>query len=255
MTTSRSSSLCHRLLFLLCIVSMIVFANGDVNATPVSGDEFRDRLNLPQDPTITLDEILSRDEFKNHEESWVVNAKKWLWTTFLKALKWVLERLPSFELPDIDRNVGQLILDAQMVAVLVIIVALAGWVIARLHSRRRARVRIVQPDAESAEPEFLGSEEALTMALRMGEQGKYRDGLIYLFRYVLLWLDETGRLTLGPGKTNREVVSSISSDDPLKDLLTEMVPVFNRVRYGNAPCGEFDYQRFKNLCLRVMERE
>lgn len=255
MTTSRSSTIYHKLLLLLCLVSVIVLAHGEVNATPVSGDEFREKLNLPQDPKITLEEILSRDEFTNQEESWIIKAKRWLWTTSLEFLEWVLQRLPSLEPLDIDDDVGQLILNALMVGVLVIFAAFIGWVILRLLSAKKARFRIVQPEAESAEPEFLGSAEARSTALRNGEQGNYRDGLIYLFRYVLLWLDETGRLTLGPGKTNREVLTSISSEGTLKDLLLEMVPVFNRVRYGDVPCGKADYERFQDLCFRVVERE
>ena len=44
----------------------------------------------------------------------------------------------------------------------------------------------------------------------MAERGEYRGALIHLFRYVLIRLDEQGRLGFYAGKTNREILRSPS---------------------------------------------
>ena len=222
-------------------------------AEDLSTDEFRTRYDLPKDPKTVLEGILARDEFKNQEESWIVQAQRLMWETFIRALKWIFNRLPGIDL-HLDDDIGQTILDVQLIAILALVAGLLVWVFVRLVIARRHRIQIIDPALDHPLSKSLGSSEARAVALKMAEQGDYRGALVHLFRYVLCRLDEQGKLTVGPGKTTREVLAGIPDEEPLRAPLAEMIPIFNRVRYGDADCGRLDYERFRALSRTATER-
>jgi hypothetical protein len=48
--------------------------------------------------------------------------------------------------------------------------------------------------------------------------------VVLLFRHALVRLDETGRLSLHPGRTNREILASIPADQPIRQGLFTRSP-------------------------------
>ncbi len=222
-------------------------------AADLSADAFVERYDLPVDPKTALESVLTRDEFMNQGESWPALVRRLMEEAFIKALKWIIHRIPSFGPFDIDDDVSRMILDAQLIGIIVLVAGLVAWLAVRLIKARRRRVVVRNASQDRDLPHSPGSSEALKAARKMAKQGNYRDALIYLFRYVLTRLDEMGRLTMGPGKTNREVLDSIPVEEPLRAPLAEMIPIFNRVRYGGADCGENEFRRFQALCRRVTE--
>jgi hypothetical protein len=253
MKAVRHARFCRCILIGICLVVATVAGLSDLSAAGPSADEFRKRYDLPQDPKTALEDILARDEFRNQEESWISQVQRLMWETILRALKWIFDRLPGFNF-DIDDDIGQMILDTQLVGMIALVAGLAAWMVVRLIRSRRHRIRVINSPEDHAPADSPGSAGARAMALKLAEQGDYRGALIHLFRYVLTLLDEKGRLTVGPGKTNREVLNSIPNGEPLKAPLAEMIPLFNRVRYGDAGCGKVDFERFQDLSRIVTER-
>ena len=223
-------------------------------AASVSDEEFRRQLALPHEPHSLLNEILARDEFAERPPSLIAQLRQFAREALIRIVKWVLQHLPQLGPLDLDEDVGQFLLDAQLIGVVAIAGAFVAWVLMRFLSRRRARVRMILQAPEHVESDVRGSSEAYSTALKMADKGNYRDGLVYLFRYVLLWLDENGRFSIGPGKTNREVLRSIPPSEPIRAAVAEMIPLFNGVRFGNAPCDRADYEHFQDLCRRVTDR-
>ncbi len=244
---------CERwILIAICLVVATVAGLPDFSAADPSADEFRKWYDLPKDPQSALENILAREEFRNQEESWISQARRLLWETIVRALQWIFNRTPSIDV-DIDDSVGQMILDAQLIIAIALVAGIAVWIAIRLISTRRHRKRVI-PLVNHALSSSSESAEARATALKLAERGDYRGALIHLFRYVLKYLDEKGRLTAGPGKTNREVLNSIPAQEPLRAPLAEMIPLFNRVRYGDADCGKVEFERFQALCRTVTER-
>ncbi|MDQ7785354.1 MAG: DUF4129 domain-containing protein [Desulfomonilaceae bacterium] len=225
-----------------------------LGAEQLSGDRFAERYELPRDPKTALEDILARDEFRNREESWIAQARTFMWETFLRAVKWILDRLPRFGTFDLDEGTGQMILDAQLIGLLALIAGLCAWLVVRLIAARRRGMLPVDPHEDRATSETAGNGDERAAALKLAERGRYGEALIHLFRYVLIRLDEKGRVSVGPGKTNREVLESIPVDEPFREPMAEMIPLFNRVRYGGADCGKADYERFEALSRTAVER-
>ncbi|MFH1115443.1 MAG: DUF4129 domain-containing protein [Pseudomonadota bacterium] len=227
---------------------------GDIFLETLAGDDsFMKRYDLPADPKAALESILARDEFKDRGESWPAQVRRRMEEAFIEALKWILRRIPSIGPLEIDDDVGRMILDAQLIGIIALVGGLFAWLLVRLIRAGRLRAGVQHPSEDHDPPPPSGSAEALRSARAMAEQGNYRDALIYLFRYVLTRLDEKGKLIIGPGKTNREVLNSVPVEEPLRAPLAEMIPLFNRVRYGDADCGKDEFRRFEALCRRVTE--
>jgi hypothetical protein len=141
-----------------------------------------------------------------------------------------------------------IVLGSFVVAAMLVLIAVAVLYATRTLGRKKP---YLEEFDDLVSPAAVSSSAARIIALKSAEQGNYRDALISMFRYVLLWLDERGRLSLHQVKTNREVLESLGRDQPLRNALGEMIPVFNRVRYGNYPCDKHDYEKFLTLCSRV----
>ena len=116
-----------------------------------------------------------------------------------------------------------------------------------------SRERRVAPARFGAPAVAESCSEALDMSRSLAERGEYREALIHLFRYALIRLDEQGRLGFYIGKTNREILRSPRLKKSDRDTLSEMVPIFNCVRYGDFPCGKAEYDRFLLLTGRLLD--
>lgn len=217
-----------------------------------NADGFAERYDLPRDPQPLVEEILSRPEFnQDFNASPLEVLQAYVFEQLRKAARRLAGYFPRLPRLDIDPAPGWWAVEFILIAVLVAAAVVSGRFAMRyLLSRMRNRPVKLIP-LESEEPEFVGSEDALEAARAMAGQGKYREALIYLFRFVLLRLDERGIVTLRQGKTNREIFQSIPEHQPIKQPLGQMISLFNRVRYGNEACSRTVFERFVSLSRRV----
>jgi hypothetical protein len=217
-------------------------------------DRFQKRLNLSQDPERLLQQILSRKEFQEGaEESIFDRLKKWLDELIARALEWLFSRIAEVvpreaDLGFLGTTLAVLVLGVTGIALLLLVRRLIGMIVGRQKAARAGR-----DGFWTRETPFGTSEAVREDALKSAAAGNYRQALLHLFLFALLWLDERDRLSLRPGRTNREILESLPPDEPCRESLAQMVPPFNRVRFGNAPCGRDDYKLFLDLCRRITE--
>lgn len=241
-----AASLC--LLFLSVSIFGVALASEGV-------DRFWRDLGLSQDPDSLLREILSRSEFKESNWTWLSEALlRWLSERFRWLYDLILALLRKFfgrwnvnvEADTLWSAVGAFFAAVFVVgALLVLFHALKAF----LHRKE---------DRPEMQPSFFAavgqsSSETLRISRSMAERGEYRGALIHLFRYVLIRLDEQGRLGFYAGKTNREILRSPGLRLSDRKVLSEMIPIFNGVRYGDFPCGKSEYDRFLSLTGLLVE--
>jgi hypothetical protein len=217
-----------------------------------NADGFLKRYDLPRDPHPVVEEILSRPEFnQDFSASPLEELRAYIDEQLRRAGRWLARHFPRLPHLDVDPTPGWWAVEFILIMVLVIAAVAAGWFAVKyLLSRKQDRPIKLLP-LESEEPEFVGSEDALAAARAMAGEGRYREALIYLFRFVLLRLDERGIVTLRQGKTNREIFQSIPEHQTIKQPLGQMISLFNRVRYGNEACSRTVFERFVSLSRRV----
>lgn len=244
-----------RLLLSSFVILLIVLLIPVSSSTQSSVNSFQDRFDLSQDPDALLEKILAAREFQEVPgQSLFDSVLEWLEHAVRKALAWIVDRLQLFETVEGDGNPFALILAGLLIAAVGIFLLFAAVrLLSFLHVRRRKeRSDSLQAQAEGRRVSKSG--EARTQALKAAEAGNYPLALVFLFHFTILWLAEEGRLSFHPGKTNREILESLDTSEPSRECLAAMVPLFNRVRYGKAPCDRNDYERFLALCHRVTER-
>jgi len=217
-------------------------------------DRFQKRLNLSQDPERLLQQILSRKEFQQGaEESVFDRLKKRLDELIARALEWVFGRIAEVvpreaDLGFLGTTLAVLVLGVIGIALLFLAKRLIEMIVGRQTGAKARRDGFWTREHPSVRSEAVRED-----ALKLAAAGNYRQALLRLFWFALLWLDERDRLLLRPGKTNREILESLPPDEPCRKSLARMVPSFNRVRFGNAPCGREDYELFLDLCRQITE--
>jgi hypothetical protein len=237
---SRSTALLCVLLPMISMFGLVVASEGV--------DRFWRDLGFSQDPDLLLREILSRSEFRDSD-----------WTSLFAALiRWFLELIAELLRKIFGRwNVnieGEMLWTA--VGAFFAAVFVAGALIALFYALKSLLHRKDdRPETQSSSFVIAGqsSSEMLRMSRSMAERGEHRGALIHLFRYVLIRLDEEGRLGFYAGKTNREILRSPNLRLSDRKVLSEMVPIFNGVRYGNFPCARSEYDRFLSLTGLLVE--
>ncbi len=244
-------------ILLLLPACMLLFCSLGVCSTDSDSRTFRERLGLPQEPKPLLEQILARDEFKQQESRSLTDRLRELVREMIRrVLEWIVKHLPKGTWLSFDSTKWDAVwnvLSALLIGTAVVLFVWFGKRVADFILTRAGRKSAI-PSHGAPEPVMsLVSNEARKLALKKAEEGNYPQALIYLFRFVLLWLDERGRLPLHPGKTNREVLQGLARGEPLRPVLGEMVVAFNRVKYGMAPCEKHDYERFLALCHTVEE--
>ncbi len=230
------------------VLLAIIYAYGAPNFCygTVSSSSFQQKFNLPKDPDAVLKEILSRKEFTDAaKESLLDKFRTFLNKLWIKALSWLLDRLkwepPSLGDGSIWAAIGILILSAILALILV---KLSRFLI--LFSKIKPKSAEFNRDKHSSE---LG--EIRAESIKLAAQGEYRKAITLLFRFVLLKLDELGRIQWHPCKTNREILRSVNKTTQTYDPLSEMISIFNGIYYGNKSCGAPEFQRFLNLAQAV----
>lgn len=233
-----------RVLFLLLVVACGHWPAQFCYATPPSGD-FQKKFNLSQDPEALLKDILSRKEFTDAAtRSLLDRLKAYLDYLWLKALSWILDRLPSLGPVSLGHEsiwaaVGILLITALLAAII------AG--LGRFFSPLYRKSWNQAPESRLQEIEFGDLGEMREQALRAAQEEDYRKALALLFRFVLLRLDELGRIKWRPWKTNREILRSAHESTTTREPLSEMISIFNGIYYGDKPCGDPEFQQFLSL--------
>jgi hypothetical protein len=74
--------------------------------------------------------------------------------------------------------------------------------------------------------------------------GRYNEAVVYLFGYMLLALDQSRKIHLQKGKTNRMYLREIRSETPLKEIVSKTMLAFEDVFFGRY---DIDRARFEML--------
>lgn len=222
------------------------------NGTPAQ--DFPGQLNLPKDPDAVLREILSREEFQHalKETRWD-QIQKWLEQILLSILRWIAGKIGFFaDKESFDAHPLWRVAEGMLIGA-VFLLALYLAKILFEHLRDHTSPPANHSTARGADSQYLSSDRLREEARQCAQRGDYRTGLILLFRSVLVRLEEEGKIGHHRGKTNREVIRSISGEGVARELVTQLVPVFDGVCYGNAPCGKEEYERFLRQCTRLIQ--
>jgi hypothetical protein len=216
-----------------------------------SSDAFRERFNLPEDPEPLLQRILSAREFKEQPiQTLLERLEELTKELLLRSLEWLLEKIPSagpFRVP--ERSMWYVVAALILGGLLVFVLILAFRVLFSGSGRTPVNSRQTDLNIEDAEP--LSSRDSWDPATRTAEQADYSEAIVYLFRFVVSWLDEQGQLAFHPSKTNRELLAGLGENAPPREALAEMIPVFDGVKYGVIQCGQTEYERFLALSRRI----
>jgi hypothetical protein len=216
---------------------------------------FWSEWDFDKTPDTLLDEILTRKEFKEALEPTLMDkVREMAYETLRRALRWLAKRWPSG--PRIGNEVSFLhfVLDILILSLVVLLALFVGHILIRRMregSLFRKHEDMIEIDAHHPLP---STRKLWDTALKIAEQGDYAGALIILFRAVLVHLDQRGLLSYHSVKTNREILSSVASHTDLRQLLSEMIPIFNSVFYGDAECDKPKYERFRALYEQAIER-
>ncbi len=247
----KGGSFASLLGYCIAMAALLVALSCSLGIAANAGD-FAKRYDLPRDPHPLMEEILSRPEFNEDftASPWEV-LQAYLLEQLRRAGRWLAKHFPSLPRVDVDPTPAWWIVEFILIGALVVAAVVAGRFAVKYFLSQKRRGPVESIPIESEEPEFVGSEDALAAARAMAGEARYREALIYLFRFVLLRLDERGTVTVRQGKTNREILQNVPDDQPIKQPLSQMILLFNRVRYGNEACSRTVFDRFVSLSRRV----
>lgn len=207
-------------------------------------------LDLAADPESVLREVLSRDEFRESSLQTLLDRfYGGLYSAIQHALSWIAKHWPKIgPLPENYEIFWTLMGLAFYATVLGLVVAGIVFLIRRVILPKWAQqttsdAGTAGDSAQEVVPAVPSHDAALALAL----QGRYREALMVLFRFVLLQLHERGVVKLHPSWTNREILDQVPAQNLIKTPLTEMTTQFNAVRYGGMPCGKDDFDRSVRL--------
>jgi hypothetical protein len=238
---------------ILVIISSILLTA--VSSADPSSGAFEERFGLPSSPEKVLEEVLSREEFRK-------SPAQELWERILERadeivralLRRLAESLSGLGSSDSDLDVLWTIAASVLIGCAVVLFTYALLKIFRYLLDLNSSTSRESYDVPGPEKGSLGLDQLLERARAAAAGGNYGEAVIRLFRYVLLRLDEGGRVALHPGRTAREILNGMSADDAARPTLGKMVPIFNRVRYGKRVCTKAEFDRFTDLVARITGR-
>jgi hypothetical protein len=244
-----------RFLFIMILASMlpVLFVAGS-SGEDQSPRAFQERFGLPASPEKVLEEVLSGAEFQK-------SPLQDLWERILQragemiraALRWLFDRASGLGPIDTSADTLWTIAMCLLIGSVAVLFFYALMKLGQFLLGRRSSVTINGDGVPRSDSEALGLDQLRERARSASAAGNYGEAVIYLFRFALLWLDGGGRVALHPGKTNREILESMRADDAVRPTLGAMIPLFNRVRYGNRICTKAEYDGFTDLFSRVTE--
>ncbi|MEW6141087.1 MAG: DUF4129 domain-containing protein [Thermodesulfobacteriota bacterium] len=211
----------------------------------VSDEDFRRAFDLPHGPESVVTDILTREEFRDREYDSLMEWLRWYVKELVRrGLAWLSERSWNTKGVRLEQGSIPLIADALLIGGLILAAIGLIWAGATFVLRWRS-TRSGNLSVEENQPgETLTSARARQVAAAMAEKGRYGEAVIHTFRFVVFSLDEAGRVKIGPEKTASEILSAVKADPAIHVPFSQLVPTFNRVRYGEAVCGQEEYERF-----------
>jgi hypothetical protein len=242
------------LTFNLLIVSFIllpgIFLALEITSAQTLPDRFVKHYRLDRNPDALLKKILSKDEFlESDRESISEKIRKALLSLSDRFWAWLRSKL-NVKIPEYDAENLWTTLGSFALAFVAALAGFAALYVFR-HFWQKRFPRVLTEETSAAEYR-LTSEESWNTAQELAEAGSYGEALIHLFRYAVLWLDENGKVSLPRMKTNREVLLSLK-DPRIAGNLRKMIPIFNKVRYGNYSCNREDYDNFVAMCRVITD--
>jgi hypothetical protein len=152
-------------------------------------------------------------------------------------------------------------IDGKLLLAVVAIVVLLGLLVAWLQGRGAARAAPrrstasgmaapSEPPPHEEDPEALWRESD-----RLAAAGRHREALRGLCRGVLSLLHRAERIHWEPTRTNGEYLDQLRRTAPeLLDLFAPLVDEFDRVWYGEQPCGPEEYAAARRLAIEMQGR-
>jgi hypothetical protein len=196
-------------------------------------------------------------------QKWMDGAKKWFGDTIEKFFRWLSNSLPSAPSGSVPAVNPELIQGLFYLTVIALLGAIAylllrplimHWDRWRFFWRRSDARRNVQFTGEDAELLQMPPDELLERARAFAAQGNFREALRHHYIRLLLQLDARGVWRYDTRRTNWEHIAALQQNPVHQTLarpLSDLTRRFDRVRYGNAPCSNDDWQRFERDATAV----
>jgi hypothetical protein len=196
-------------------------------------------------------------------QKWMDGAMKWFGKTIEKFFRWMsgaLPSAPSGSVPAVNPELIQGLFYLTVIALLGAIGYLllrpliAHWDRWRFFWRRSDARRKVEWTGEDAELLQMPPDELLERARAFAAQGNFREALRHHYIRLLLQLDARGVWRYDTRRTNWEHIAALQKNPAHQTLakpIGDLTRRFDRVRYGNAPCSNDDWQRFERDATAV----
>ncbi len=232
------------LLFLL----MIQGSNA-LDSQGTTSSSLMERYGFSRDPSSALSEILSKDEFRNYDhQSWIEKIKlfvKELLSDLLSRIDFQINPPKEF-LENLERFwvvLGSVIIISALVLLCFGLIRFYDF----LRKEKRAADVVSGLDYSASE-----SKEILKdLADRAAKAGDYGQAVIYMFKYLLNELDESGRISRFTLKTNKELLSFFP-ENKKKSILEQLINVFDFIKYGGGNCSRSEYDQFLLNCRSML---
>ncbi|HEY7675765.1 MAG TPA: DUF4129 domain-containing protein [Candidatus Methylomirabilis sp.] len=189
-----------------------------------------------------LSEILSRAEFGKRQPREPLLAR---------LMKWLGDRLGFLFPAGVGRAVGAaarwIVYTLAGVAVAVVLFVLVRAAMPLF----RRDVRVARDAAASAPVRPETPEMLLALADSRTRAGDFRGAVQALFRWVLLALNQAGRLDYDPALTNREHLARLKADAAARAAFEDLSRQFELACYALRPIEPEAYAAFRAGCRRL----
>jgi hypothetical protein len=228
-----------------------------LQASPANLEEARARLAAaqaaldlatisPREPAAaraSLDHILSNPPIKGW--SWLSLVPDWLLPLLLflepvATFIWNVVRWPFDRFLELIGGLLEMIVNSAAIVAIGVAIALA--LVLLLRRGLRAAIVAQSELTELSAPLPPTSGEAVAIAQRHAQEGRFREACHYVFLSTLLWIEERGQAEFQPAATNREYLAQIASQPLVARALRPVVSRFDRVWYGQDQVTEADYR-------------
>lgn len=185
-------------------------------------------------------------------------AAQQFWSDLRKWFRELIDKISKFlfgntrkspvKVPSIDPNVLRFVFYSAVFSLLVAIAYFLWKALGGRWKRSEAQRRVRYLEGEDAELLRLPPDELRERAARFAAEGNYREALRHLYIAVLVKFDARGVWRYDTRRTNWEHIQALRNDQTRVGLVVPMVELtrrFDRVRYGDAPASQIDWQRFE----------
>ena len=200
-------------------------------------------------------------------QTWWDGVKKGFFKLIENFFGWLSRSLPSAPSGSVP-SVDPLWIKGFFYLILIALVGAIGYFLLRplalylsLHwerwhffGRRPAARRKVEFTGEDAELLQMPPDELLERARAFAAEGNFREALRHIYIRLLLQLDARGVWRYDTRRTNWEHVAALQQNPAHSTLarpLGDLTRRFDRVRYGDAPCSDTEWQRFERDAMNV----